>query len=108
MPTFRMELRWTPKGLDHLQQYGQRRRLALQRASEHGVTGPGGGAIQIHETDSGPDWIVEGSRSNVENLARLFRWHNFVHVTVVGPFLATDELTRLVDEFAKLKGAAPR
>jgi len=108
MTKFRMELRWTSKGLDHIQAFGERRRKAHLRAAELGVTGPDGGPIQILETGSGPDWIVEGSRSNVENLARLFRWHNFVHVTVVGPFLATDELTRLVDEFAKLKGAPPR
>jgi hypothetical protein len=100
-----MELRWTPKGLDHIQAYGHRRRLALQRAAEYGVTGPDGGAIQIYETDSGPDWIVEGERSKVENLARLFRWHNFVHVRVIGPFLAADEFARLIDEFVRLKDA---
>jgi hypothetical protein len=103
MPKFRMELRWTPKGLDHIHTYGDRRRKALERAAEHGVTGPDGGAIQIHETESGPDWIVEGSRSNVENLARIFRWHNFVRVTVVGPFFATDEFAGLVDQFVKSK-----
>jgi hypothetical protein len=108
MPKFRMELRWTPKGLDHIHLFGDRRRKAHLRAAELGVTGPDGGPIQIHETHSGPDWIVEGSRSSVENLARLFRWHNFVHVTIVGPFLATDELARLVDEFARLRGAPPR
>jgi hypothetical protein len=48
---------------------------------------------------------VEGSRSDVENLATLFRWHNFVNVRVVGPFLAADEFAKLVDDFAKLKGA---
>jgi hypothetical protein len=105
---FRMELRWTPKGLDHIQAFRERRRKALERAAELGVKGPGGGPIQIHETGSGPDWIVEGSRSDVENLARLFRWHNFVHVTIVGPFLTTDELTGLVNEFARLKDARSR
>ena len=105
MPKFRMELRWTPKGLEHIHLYGDRREKARRRAAEHRVTGPDGGPIQIYETDSGPDWLVEGSRSDVENLATLFRWHNFVHVTVVGPYLATDEFARLVEEFAKLKGA---
>jgi hypothetical protein len=108
MPMFRMELRWTPKGLEHIDKYGERREKARRRAAEYGVTGPNGGAIQIHETDSGPDWMVEGERNNVENLARLFRWHNYVHVTVVGPFLAPDEFARVVGEFTKLKGASPR
>jgi hypothetical protein len=49
--------------------------------------------------------MVEGERSKVENVARFFRWHNFVHVTVIGPFLAADEFARLIDEFVRLKDA---
>ena len=107
MPKFRMELRWTPKGLDNIHKYGERRDKARRRAAEHHVTGPDGGDIQVHETDAGPDWLVEGSRSDVENLATLFRWHNFVTVSVVGPFLAADEFAKLVEDFAKLRGARP-
>jgi hypothetical protein len=108
MPTYRMELRWTPKGLDNIHIYGDRRQKALKRAEEYGVTGPGGGAILIYETGSGPDWMVEGDPASVEKLARLFRWYNFVEVNVVGPFLSKDELDRLVDDFARLKGSPPR
>jgi len=100
MPTFRMELRWTPKGLDHIHLYGQRREKAKRRAAELGVKGPGGGPIQIYETDAGPDWLVEGARNDVEKLATLFRWHNFVSVRVV-PFLAADEFANLINEFAR-------
>lgn len=104
MPTFRMELRWTPKGLDNIHKYAERREKARRRAAEHRVTGPGGGPIQIYETDSGPDWLVEGSRSDVENLATFFRWQNFVSVKVVR-FLAADELAKLVEDFTKLRGS---
>jgi hypothetical protein len=107
MPKFRMELRWTSKGLDNIHKYGERRNYARRRATEHGVTGPDGGEIQIHETDAGPDWLVEGSRNDVENLATLFRWHNHVTVKVVGPFLAPDEFGKLVENFAKLRGTRP-
>ena len=107
MPTFRMELRWTSKGLDNLHIYGDRRQKALKRAAEYGVKGPNGGNILIYETGSGPDWMVEGECDQVENLARLFRWYNFVDVTVVGPFLTPDELARRVDEFTKLKSSSP-
>jgi hypothetical protein len=107
MPKFRMELRWTSKGLDNVHKYAERRDKARARAAEHNVTGPDGGPIQIHETDAGPDWLVEGARNDVEKLATLFRWHNHVTVKVVGPFLAEDEFARLVGNFARLRGPRP-
>ena len=105
MPKFRMELRWTPKGLQHIGTYLDRRRTALQRAATLRVTGPNGGAIQIDETDHGPDWTVEGAYNDVYRVAAIFRWHGFVKVDVVGPLFTQDEFARIFDEFVKLRDA---
>jgi hypothetical protein len=100
MPRYRLELRWTPKGYEYISQFLERREKALKLAAAGHVTGPNGGPILIDEGLTGPDWTVEGSRDDVEDLARIFRWKGFVRVNVRELF-AIDEFANLVTEFNK-------
>jgi hypothetical protein len=67
MPTFMMQLRWTPWGYQNIQTAPTRRTQGRAAAAANSVA-----VIAIYDTLQGPDWIVVGTQANVNALKAVF------------------------------------
>jgi L-asparaginase II len=84
MPTYLMQLRWTDWGYANIKTAQRRRGLARVAAQANNVT-----IRVIHETLQGPNFIVAGQLSDVNNLKAVFDGQANVSVTTtvypIGP-----------------------
>jgi hypothetical protein len=78
MPTYLMQLRWTPWGYQNITTANARRAAARTAAQQNNVS-----VIHVIDTLQGPDWILSGLDTDVQNLKKVFDSQTNVSVTTM-------------------------